>query len=171
MPSISYAQVAAEYALKASYIEKFITYIEWPDDSTRTAADTLFVISVIGRNPFDDNLEKTFKDYKVKNRNVVVKYISRVDEIKDSKILFITEFQKNNLSNILAYTKGRDILTISDTNGFCESGVLINLYPLESRLRYEINLNEVGKSDLKFDSLFLNSARKIGKTGGSYEND
>jgi hypothetical protein len=46
---------------------------------------------------------------------------------------------KNNISEIIAYTKNKPILTIGDTPGFRQAGVHINFFYDRLTLSFEIN--------------------------------
>jgi hypothetical protein len=56
---------------------------------------------------------------------------------------------------VLARTSGKPILTLGDTDGFAERGVLINLRRESARIGFEVNLEEAKKSGLKLSSRLL----------------
>lgn len=127
------------YEEKAKYLEPISRFIDWPP--TSTLADPLkpFKIEVIGQNFFGHYLDKIFKRKKLKNKLVVIRYISNVKEINNPNILFISKSMKNNISEIIAYTKNKPILTIGDTPGFHQAGVHINLFYDRLKLCFEVN--------------------------------
>ena len=149
----SFAQ-SREYLLKAGFIEKFTHFVEWPGN---TNSET-FKIAVLGENKFDHALEEIFNKVKVKNKTSEVVYISSVDEIKNAMILFISGKMDNKLAEILNYTKGKPILTISENSGYGKKGVIINLFLVNDYIRYEINRNALEESGLEMSSLLLESA-------------
>ncbi len=157
VPNMVMAQ-SREYLLKAGYIEKFIHFVEWPEASTKNDSNETFTLAVIGENKFGQDLEDIFSKIKVKNKQVRITYISSVDEIDHCMMLFISESEKNNLDEILHYTTGKPILTISDSKGFGVNGVIINMFTEENFIKYEINRNALEKSGLKINSLLLNYA-------------
>ena len=140
----TYAQ-STEYLLKAGYIEKFTHFIEWPESSNINDSTDAFSISVIGENKYGKAIEKIFSNIKVKNKNVLIKYISSVDEIGKCKILIISESKRNSIDEILSYTKGKPILTIGETKGFGKKGAIINMFIDNNYIRYEINRKALNK--------------------------
>jgi len=56
----------------------------------------------------------------------------------------------------------KPILTVGDTTGFAEKGVLINLYQEERLMQFEVNLPAVKRSKLTFSSKLLRLARLVG---------
>jgi hypothetical protein len=55
------------------------------------------------------------------------------------------------------------VLTVGDTAGFAERGVLINLQRQDSRLGFEINLAQARRSGLRFSSKLLKLGRIVGE--------
>jgi hypothetical protein len=151
-----------DYEMKVLYIEKLSRYIAWPGTNLTEEASKPFVIAVIGRNPFRGTLEKHFKMRKIQNRKVEVRNISTIEEIAGCQLLFISASEKSRLRNILQFTTGKPVLTISDTDGFCEHGVYINLYiNEEDQLKFEINETKIREAGFKVDLLLLEIARII----------
>jgi hypothetical protein len=146
-----------EHLLKAGYVEKFTHFVEWPE--IKNSTDTLFRIAVIGDTKFSLDLEEIFKTVKVKDKIVKVSNITSTDQIKNERILFISEsVNTNKLNEILNYTTGKQILTISEKKGYAKKGVIINMLVVDNYIRYEINRITLGKSRLKMSSLLLKSA-------------
>jgi len=154
-----YAQVSEEYTLKASYLERFSRFIEWPDNPADTSV--AYIVSVIGQNPFKDNIEKSFKNAKINNKLIITRFLKDISEISEPQILFITKSMKNEVSKIIDITKGKPILTIGDTEGFAERGVLINFIIERKILHFEINLQAVNDSGLKIDPYLLDYANIV----------
>ncbi|MBN1821930.1 MAG: YfiR family protein [Prolixibacteraceae bacterium] len=154
-----------EPLIKAGFIEKFTHFIQWPEASEGFNTTNLFVIKVIGENPFGSVLEELFSSVKVQKQEVKVEYISTIEEIGSCNILFISGSEKENLSKILEYTTGKPILTIGDSNGFGSKGVEINLFNEENYIRYEVNKSAIEKSVLNINSLLLSYAVIIETNG------
>jgi hypothetical protein len=169
--AIGYSQVTEEYTAKASLLERFTRFVDWPNEIKGDQSSEPFVVSVIGRSPFGDNLEKTFQGMKIKNRRVEIRYIDDVEEINGAHLLFITKSKRNELSKIIEYTKNREILTVGDTEGYAEAGVLINILIEKNKMKFEIKLSSVSLSGLEFDPFFLDNATIIRSPGGSDENN
>ena len=154
-----------EYVLKTAFIEKFTRFTEWPEDILSTDTSRPFIVSVFGKSPIDNELDLFFEKQKIKDFNVEVRHIKNIDEIEGSQILFISESVGSKLSDILKYTKNSPILTIADTEGYAEKGVIINLYLEEDQIRFEINYDALTATDLSINYLLLNHARLIKKGG------
>ncbi len=154
------AQVS-EYEHKAAFIERFTRFIEWPEAAKTGSSDQFFEITVLGRNVFNGTLDALFSDLKVKNRQVKIKYTRSFNEIDSPDLLFICFSERNELAEINKKLRGKPTLIISDSKGFAEMGVHINIYLDDSYLRYEINQEMLELSGLKASSLLLASAKIV----------
>lgn len=165
MPFCLFAQAAKfnEYEVKAAFLEKFTRFIDWPVGVHLEDVNKPFVIAVIGENPFADILEKMYSNLKIKNKRVIIRYISKVDEITDCNILFISESEKGRINQIISYTEKKPILTISDEISFSKKGILITLYVESSHISFEVNSNAVRNAGLYISSLLLNLSKAISK--------
>ena len=150
-----------EYLMKAGFIEKFTRFIQWPNDSVQADTINPFIITVLGENTFDGTLNEFYSDTKIKKRNVVINYISNIDELGHSHILFISGSSKNNLEQILNIANQHAILTISETKGFAKKGVLINFYLEQNKIRFEINQKAFKDSGLKVSHMLLKIAKIV----------
>lgn len=160
LPPSSPAQVP-EYQLKAEFIERFTRFIEWPPDPSAADPGSPFVIALYGGNPFGPYLEDLTAGRAIGGRPIKVHEISSPEEIHGCHILFITGVARRSLGKILARTDSRPILTVGDTEGFAEKGVLINFYSFENRIGFEINDTAAKRSGLKFSSKLLRLARIV----------
>lgn len=154
---ISFCQTR-ESLVKAGYIEKFTHFVQWPETPDRDDPQDVFNIAVIGENTLGEDLTDLFNKTTVKDKSVRITNISSLDQIKDCNILFISASEKDNLDDILNYTTGKPMLTISDNKGFGRKGVIINMFEDNNYIRYEINRTSLDKSGLVINSLLLNYA-------------
>lgn len=167
LPLSLFTAIKDEYYRKAALFKVFSQYIEWPENSDVKDQSKPFVIGVIGKNPFGPILEKAYsqEEYKIKNKKVEIRFISKMEDIKSCHILFISKFYKNKLEEILAVTRKKPILTVAETKGFAERGILFNLYISKNEIRFEINAAALRESQLIVDSQLLSVARIINPPG------
>jgi hypothetical protein len=154
---VSFSQ-SRELLIKAGYIEKFTHFVQWPEKGGDGASSGKFIIAVIGDNKIYSSLLEIFSKSESKNADVEIVEIKTPEEIEKCQLLFISGSEKNNLDRILMSASSKPILTISDTKGFCEKGVIINMFKEGDYIRYEINHLSLDRSGLKINSLLLNYA-------------
>jgi hypothetical protein len=151
----------SEYELKAAFIYNFAKYVHWPEASTSETRKPI-AIGVIGKDPFGQALDDAMRGRSLEGRAVVVRRFSRVEEVADCDILFISSSEKNNLPRILEVLHKAPVLTIGDMNRFAERGGMINLTTEEARVRFEINVEAAERAGLKPGSQLLRLARIVG---------
>jgi hypothetical protein len=148
-----------EYRLKVLIVSRFFDFVTWPPDSLNNT--DRFIIGVIGDTPMLDHRQKFFERVKIPGRTIIIKTITDIDQVVDCHAVIIAETESKRLNDILALTGGKPILSISDSEGFGEKGVLINLYRLGKNVKFEINYAAVRRSGLVFSSKLYKLARII----------
>ena len=161
--SYTYGQETDEYLVKSVFILKIPVFIEWPENSSLVNASNDFVIDIIGGDPFKGKLQSIIKsrNIKIKNRNIVVNNISKVEEADGADMIFISNTEKYNLPKIIKYFQNKPILTLSDSKAFLEKGVMINLYIEGSTLKFDVNLKQAIESKIYISSKLLVNANKV----------
>jgi len=150
-----------EYKVKAEMLERFALFLEWPESANIEDKSKPFVIAVIGKHPSGLELENVFSGRKIRDKEIRIRYLSTPDEIEDCHVLFISSSEKEPLRRIIARTRNKAILTVSDTEGFSEEGVLINFYLEKKKIRFEINETAAYESGFYVSYKLLQLARII----------
>jgi len=178
-----------EYGIKAAFIYNFMKFVEWPADK-KTAQDqeqgqlAPMVIGILGDNPFgeafDPILDKRIGERgiqlvhiqgyqaflnKNRNRQNALTDYQKMNQslIRQCDILFICTSEKENIKQLLSMTNNAAVLTVSDLPGFAEKGGIVGFVKEKNKVRFEINLKEATRSNIKVRSQLLSLARKIYK--------
>jgi hypothetical protein len=166
---LSLSGIEDEYFRKAALFKVLSQYIQWPENSSMNDRSRPFVIGVIGKNPFNSILDKAYSQmkYKIKNKYVEIRFIEKIgnEALESCNILFLSRTVKKEIEEILAITSKKPILTIAETKGFTEKGVLFNLYLCKNKFCFEINASALRESRLTVDSQVLSAARIIDTPG------
>jgi hypothetical protein len=153
-----------EYTMKAAFIEHFTRFIDWPKSLNMEDPSKPFILGIIGNN----RLGRTCKDFyagnKIKGKRVEIRHVTTPAEIIECHLLCIGELKESELEQILSQTRNLPILTVSDSKGFCEKGVLVNFYLENYMVRFEINQTAAQASGLLFSFHLLRLARIVGQT-------
>lgn len=148
-----------EYAVKTAFLYNFAKFVDWPPETFKNEASP-FVLGIVGGDPFGAALE-TLKDKTVKGRKLVVRRFPRLENFDDCQILFISGSERGNLRAILSTLKNHGILTVSDIDRFASQGGMIGLVSAGNNVNFEINLDTVQQSKLKFSSQLLKLAKIV----------
>ena len=147
-----------EYHIKAAFLLNFVKFIQWPAHAF--SDPTSLTICILGNDPFDEALN-TIENKIVRDKRLIIKRISRIEDIKGCQILFISTPEKEIMSEILTKTKDKPILTVSETNNFCQSGGIVNFIVVNNKIRFEINVEASKRSDLIISSKLLKLSKII----------
>lgn len=158
-PANAHLQESREYLLKAAFLYNFAKFVEWPADSFKNESAPIHLV-ILGPDPFGSALE-TIREKSVKGRKLVIKRISRIENLEDCHLLFISASEKSQIRAILNTLRGNSILTISDLEKFTHLGGIIGLITLDNKIRFEINLEVAQRNRLKISSELLELAKIV----------
>jgi hypothetical protein len=155
-----HAQISVtEPELKAEIIRRFTIYIDWPDDGPGFSD---FVVGFIGDDPISAHLKHAMGGYEIKGHMTAIRNITNLDEIDSCHLVFISASSPFTLDSILTRTRHRPILTVADSPGFADQGVIINLVlTSDGEVRFEINETEARNSGLRVSSRLMRLARIV----------
>ena len=148
---------ANEYQLKLAYIYNFTKFIEWPESKLKES-DT-FNICTVNFNPFSNEINKTFANKFIQNKNTVIMNIddTQIDNLKQCNLIFYNK-KVPNYSSLLR-TINSNVLTIGEDPIFQKAGGIINFVITDTNLlRFEINNDLANKANLKISSKLLSIA-------------
>lgn len=149
-----------EYALKASWLTKFIKYVEWPSADH----DEPIVIGILGSDPFG----KLFAPVEGKpflGRTLVIQRLGPYQPgmtFPKCQLLFIAESEQTHIEHILDDFSRRPVLTVSEFRGFADAGGVINFLPIRrDHIRYEVNQGQAEAVGLRVTSPLLRYADRV----------
>ncbi|MGK2859270.1 MAG: YfiR family protein [Thermoanaerobaculia bacterium] len=154
----------AEYQIKAEFIERFTRFVEWPASASQPAASP-FVIGIIGRDPFGGYLDAIARERTIKGRPVRIHRLKGIEDAGSCQILFIAASESARVGTIVATTRTRPVLTIGDSPGYLDAGVMINLYTEDNKVRFEINEQELARAGFQASAQLLKLARASAPRG------
>jgi uncharacterized protein DUF4154 len=144
--------------LKAGFLYNFALFVEWPVAAPAAARDMR--ICVIGRDPFEGQLDAMLDGKQVAGRNVSVVAVGRSDErnLAQCDIVFVSESAHDELRAILTKLRRRPVLTISDIPQFARVGGMIGLTCGGQTIGFEINRAVAEDAGVKFSAKLLTLA-------------
>lgn len=156
------AEQPTEYEVKAAFVHNIVKFVEWPE-TART--DGSLTLCILGKDPSGSALD-ALRGRHIGNKVWEVSHANPDTNLGRCDVLFIAASESGNLGQILAATKGSAVLTMGDSPGYAQEGVMVNLYLEQNRVRFEINTESVKRARLKISSQLLKLARIIAEPGG-----
>jgi hypothetical protein len=157
-PAAAQTVRASASQVQAVFLFNFAQFVEWPADAFADHQAPL-VIGILGKDPFGSFLDETVRGEKVRGRTFRIDRYSRVDEVGECHILFISRSEAKNLDGILAALKGKPVLTVSNNGSDSDqAGGIIRFILNESKIRLSVDLEAAQAARLTFSSKLLRSA-------------
>lgn len=163
MVFFSNAPLLAQYnkdVIKAAYIERITRFVDWPSKDSQVAGDQ-FVIGVYDEDEFFYALKEVFKEKTIKELRVKVISVKTPKQISACNICYISESARPHLNEFIDNANASSVLLISETTGFCQTGVHINFYVEEEKLKFELNEVSMASAGFKVSYLLKQNIRII----------
>ena len=155
-PLAQAAQFSVE-AVKAAYLFRFAQYVEWPP----LAADAPFTIAVSGAEDVAVHLERLLPGMSVDGHRVVVRRVTRAQELDGVHILYIGTSAFARTRALRTRAAELPILMVTDNELGLDGGGIINFIEIDRNLRFEISLIAADRSGLKINSQLLSVAARV----------
>ena len=139
----------------------FLKFVEW-DVAKVPVHGAPFVVVIYGDTDFAVVASRAVSRQLVLGRPVIVRAAADVDGVRDAHLLFIASEAQPQLATLVRTFEGRGTLTVGDTPGFAEAGVVLNLYVAGDRMRFEVNTAAAARARVRLSSQLLKLARLVG---------
>lgn len=151
---------ANEYEVKAAMLMSMTRYVTWPA-TAYGSSDAPFVVAVIGEDPFGDHLDAAFRGQSVEGHRVVVRRLLWGQSLNGCHLVFLARADSKYAPKLLAATRGKPVLTVSDSDAFAAAGGIIGLRTRSGRIEMEVNLLSAKASETVVSSKLLMLAKTV----------
>lgn len=151
---------ASEAGVKAAFLFRFATYIEWPP-SAFPSATAPFVIGVMGNDEVARQLAALTKGRNLGSHPVAVQPMRDGDSLKGVDLLFVGRALADRLDRIARAAQEAGVLVVSDADGGLEAGSTINFVAAGDRVGFEVSLDPAERSGHHISSRMLALARRV----------
>lgn len=161
----SYSQTAfaansLEYSVKAAFIYKFASYIEWPTSSFSSPTSPLS-ICVVGDDPVSGLLDQAVVGQQANAHPFVVNHLQ--DTVKDARcnIVYVASTDKQIVANNLDVLRNAPILTVTDADRTPDAVGIIAFTIRGNRVRFNIDDALAATGGLVISSKLLSLANSV----------
>jgi hypothetical protein len=106
--------------------------------------------------PFDD-----LDGLEIMGKRLHLVHLKEPQEARTCQVLFLSSSLSRRLPETLELVRGRSVLTVGDSDGYAQRGVMINMYLENKRVRFEIDAETAGLAGLRISSKLLSLAGTI----------
>jgi hypothetical protein len=147
------AQDVTESSLKAAFIYNFAKFTEWPQDILPVTAT--FTACVLGDSPIRDALERAAKGHQVMGRGISVSQIQLEGKLRSCNLLYVSGQTPAQVAAIVAAVQGAPVLTIGDSDTFSKQGGIAQMFVVDGKMRFDLNLEVAKRCGLQLSSKLL----------------
>ena len=151
---------ASREEVKAAFILKFTSYIEWPAESFPDASAPL-LIAAPERSPIYPPLASILKNATYGGRPVrLAPYVWPADVPAGAHIALVDFPSGVDVEKAVASIRGLapNALVIANMEGMGKKGAMLNFIMVQDRIKFEVNLEEVKKAKIVISSRLLSLA-------------
>ena len=144
----------AEQKIKAGLLYNFLKYTAWPQ------SHPIVAVCLFGGDPFDGHLAP-MNGRTVNQSTIEVRAIETVDQARTCALVFVNAERKALWPELKAALGGKDVLTVSDFDGFTSAGGMIEFTHFDERVGVEINVDAVTAAHLTVEDRLLKLASAV----------
>jgi hypothetical protein len=149
-----------EYKVKAAYLYKFASYVQWPVQAMADA-DAPLVIGLLGADQLGDELALMVTERRADTRPVQVRKLQRSEAASGVHMLFIGRAESAHANEILAATRGKPVLTVSESENAFAAGSMINFVVVDDKVRFDVAPRQGEAGSLKISARLLAVAHRV----------
>lgn len=152
----------SEYEVKAAFVHNIAKFVEWP---VSISSKGNLRLCLLGQGAFG-LAAGGLRGKLVGSKTWEVVPVTARANLKDCQVLLIEASEAGDLPRLLGSLKDYPVLTVGDTEGYGEQGVMVNFYLEQDKVRFEINPAAASRAGLKISSQLLKLARIVAESGG-----
>ena len=144
-----------EAPVKATYLYKFVPFVEWPAAAFTSPAQSVVLCVLVG-DPFGAVLDQAVRGQKVGARPISVRRLARTEKATGCHVLYLSAPRAPAAVDALQSAHGAPVLTVTDqANG---AGGIVNFVLRENRVRFTIDPRAAAHNGLTISSKLLSLA-------------
>lgn len=146
--------------VRLGFLLNFARYVEWPEAALKPDAP-LKICLAPGDGAMAGKLGELLSQ-SIQGRAIQVKHAARPADAADCQVLYLpADLPSATVTAWLDAAARSSALTVSDLPDFIEAGGIIGLIPVGSRYRFDINLGNARRAELRVSSYLLKLARTV----------
>ncbi|MDB5800682.1 MAG: hypothetical protein JWL63_1621 [Rhodocyclales bacterium] len=158
---LAYADNApSESKIKAAFLFKFTSYVEWPPGSF-DAQDSPLIISVVDADDVAAELSRLVVGRAVNGHAIVVRRLGANDAATNSHVLFVASTASNRFGRIVASARSSAVLTVTELDDTPTFSSVINFVVIDDQVRFDVSLPAAERGNLKISSRLLTVAHQV----------
>lgn len=148
-----------ENRLKAAYLLNFARFVYWPEEVFSKSEPSMNICVYRDAN-FLESID-AISNRKVNNKKIKLLLTEDARVIDSCHIIYFSQKIENEFEKIIPEIGDKLILTVSDANGFVDSGGLIELIEVDNKYKFIINDTKSKRAGIRYRSQLLEVAESV----------
>ena len=144
-----------EVKITAAFVFNFCKFVDWPQEP-----GPRMTIKVLG-GPDRAADFGSIAGKSVRNCTLEIAASNSPPEADPCQVFFIPADRADDVPAVLGALEGRPVLTVSDSEGFCDRGGMIEMNNIRGKLRFCVNSTAAERVGLTISSQLLKMARRV----------
>jgi hypothetical protein len=153
-----HAAVFSADAVKAAFLFRFASFIQWPVD---VPTEGPFVIGVFDAEPIAVQLDRLLPGMTVRGQPAEVRRVTKPSELDGVRILYVGPDSGAHSRAVRAKAVTLPILLVTDRDTDFDGGGVINFLDASHNVRFEVSLVAADRARLTIDSALLAVAAHV----------
>lgn len=149
--------------VEAAFLRNFARYVTWPAH-VFAEDNSPWRICILGRDPFGEELDKTFKGRTEQGRTFEIFRADTLDELPQCQIVFVAYKDAARRRAAITGLKNLPVLTVADAPRFLQEGGIIR-FQVSDHVAIDINLDQARSVSLKIQTKMLEVAHEVLENG------
>ena len=145
-----------EYAIKATYLDKFAPFVAWPSP-TAEFPDGSFTLCAVGDDALGGLLDRAAAGQQVDSHPIVIRHFPSVSGNPGCSVMYLTG-PASQVAADLAAVRGQPVLTVTDGATDPAATGVINFIIENGRVRFDIDNTAAAADGLTISSKLLSLA-------------
>lgn len=153
------AQPVSESAVKAAFLYKFTSFVDWPPGTFQRGDDAL-VIGVLGNDAVAADLEQVLAGRSVDGHALGVRRLREGDTLRGLHVLFLGAGREARVRELVLATPG-PVLVVTEQEGGLRLGAVLNFVNDGGKVRFTASLTAAEARGLRLSARLLAVAQSV----------
>jgi hypothetical protein len=152
-----------EQKIKAGLVYNFLKFTVWPSRNAAIQSGRLRVC-LYGEDPFDGYLYP-LEGRTARQLSIMISRVRTPGEAAGCSLVYIHRSHEAELPRILAFLKGKSVMTVSDIEKFAEKGGMVELAMQDRRIHLFINPQATQAAGIRIEDRMLKLSTLVAGNG------
>jgi hypothetical protein len=160
LPAAHAQREAQEHEVKAAFLYRFVSFIEWPAHAFRDASAPI-VIGVLGADELAASLEQAVLGRTVQDRPVVVRRLRAGESTAGIHLLMVGRAERERIPQLAKAAAAQHVVLVGDGDDALDRGAAIGFLIHDGRVRFQVSLPAAERSGVRISSRMLAVAHHV----------